>query len=508
MAKYTIGIEISDKNIKIIYGRKKYKNFDIDICKSINLKHGIVGNGKILNEKVLLGVISDVLKDNNIKGKNVVVNIQSTSVIIRNIILPKVKKYELDKLIEFQKQEYFPIDISEYKLDYSITNIIKQEKEEKYNIMLVAIPNTIINSYVKLFNNLDIIGTNFDISENSIARAFKKYIIDNENLNNETIVVVDIEHCITNIIIISENQILFNRTIPYGVEEFNNIIEDDKDDITLEINKLLDFYNSRFRDIKLMKLYIIGEGTYIKNIDKYMISIFNIDVVSNKELNSIIQYKYKKLLNYDDILCFIGLIGLVNKNENEKFNLLPEWHLEKLNIKKFKLSILWKIITIVSILFIFIIIPHIMILQKKKLISEIDSKISDVRYNESSEINKKLNQTQKQLDKQIDILNNIENDSIVGSNIFEIIMNTVPNNIYIDTIDINNITKQIIINGKADNSESYGILEYVANLGALNNIRNINFNFPYKNNLNDETDKMISYTIEFELSTENKTEME
>ena len=55
--------------------------------------------------------ITDALDSNNIKNDNVIFTTNSTSVINRTIIIPKVNEDEIESVIKYEVQQYLPINL-------------------------------------------------------------------------------------------------------------------------------------------------------------------------------------------------------------------------------------------------------------------------------------------------------------------------------------------------------------------------------------------------------------
>lgn len=481
MDKSLIGIEIGHKNIKIIYGIKRKKLFEINLYQVIPLEDKTIEDGNLLDSKILTEIISKFIRSNEIKTKNVVLNIQSTLIITRRVVIPKIKNDELEKLIAFQKQEYFPINISDYRIDYKI-NI---QNQDNYEIMLIAVPNSFINTYIDLFKSLNLNILNIDINSNSLVELFKSKEIRLKSKeirlkSKQVIAVVDIGYKTTDLTIIDGERILFSRIILYGITQLNNILN--------ELSKYLSFYYSKFKDILITKLYLIGGGSYSKDIDKDIKSVFNSEVVVGTDLDIITQ------LHNKDILYFINLIGLLNKNYKDKFNLLPDWYLDELKNKTFKKSVISKSVVAISLLAIFFTFTNIIIIQKEKFLTNINLKLNDDKFSEVNLINDKLVLTQNELDKQKNILYSIEKNSISTNNLLNTIIDCSPNKVYLNTISIDNDSKHIGLSGIADKNAFNQILEFSSNLDDIKLFENIDFNIPFK-----DKSEILSFTIEFDI---------
>lgn len=543
-----IGIEIGTKNIKIIYGYNFRRTFRVKMCAVIELPDGAISDGNIINGDMIIDKISKFLLENKIKSKKVMLNIQSTSIITREIVVPKVGKKELEGLIELQKQDHFPIDISDYQVNYKINRTIKdKEGKESYEIMLVAVSKPFADKYIQLFDAMKLDVTIMDITANSLAKFFKTESFYGKEEEKKSIAVIDIGDKTTNVIITAGGNILFSRAVLYGLSELNaildnefpdrnekdievfkkkytalyvgdNIREDDvygsnisntikpiiENNLISEINRFIGFYNSKFRKIPITQIYIVGGGAYIKNIDKYMKSVFKTEVILERDIGLITQDHRKAVLTDSNIFYFIGLIGLVNEHAKRTINLLPKWYNKVIEDKKNRHYIMLASAVAVVLIFLIGMVPDIWLAQKNELLASINTRIEDPKFNEVVVVRKEINDTQQQLDSQKNILNSIGNQSAIGSDLLQTILGALPSSIHIKTVTIDDATKHISIAGIVSAKDEFKVLEYTVNLQMIQGFKNVNFEVPFENKSEDSLNAQLTYTIDFDLATDGR----
>lgn len=540
-----IGIEIGTKNIKMLYGYNYRRTFRVKECAIVALPDGVISDGNIIKTDILIEKISDFISKNKIKTKKVMLNIQSTSIITRDIVTPKVAKKELDGLIELQKQEHFPIDISDYQVNYKINRVIKDDEgKENYEIMLVAVSKSFADKYIQLFDAMKLDIISMDITANSLARFFKAESFYGNEEEKKSIAVVDIGDKTTNVIITSGGNILFSRAILYGLSELNPILdnefpernekdieefkkkytalyigesirEDDlygsnisntikpiiENNLITEMNRFIGFYNSKFRKIPITELYIVGGGAYIKNIDVYMKSIFKIEVILEKEVGLISQQHNKRVLTDSNIFYFISLIGLVSNHSKRKINLLPKWYFKILEHKKNRDYIMLASVCAVLIIVLCGMVPDLWLAQKNKLLATVNERIGEPKFKEVVRVRSEISQSQQELTRQQNIINSIGNPSMIGSELLQTVVGAIPTDITIKTITIEEATKHISIAGVVEANDEFKVLEYVINLQRIQGFRNVEFEVPFEKKSEDKLNPELSYTIDFDLAS-------
>jgi Tfp pilus assembly PilM family ATPase len=96
------------------------------------------------------------MRESNVTIKSAVISIPSLSSLIFTISLPsKIVESQLAKIIPIEARKYIPVPISEVTLDWfiipkevdSFEDEEKEKKEDKIDILIIAIHNDILNKY-------------------------------------------------------------------------------------------------------------------------------------------------------------------------------------------------------------------------------------------------------------------------------------------------------------------------------------------------------------------------
>lgn len=183
MAKF-LSIEIDNCNIRIIEAVKKGETLSVCRCMSVDINYGIK-DGKINDMNKITDVINEELVKNNIKIKKAVFVINSSSIMIRTIKLPLLKKStEILSMIQIELQQMISADLSKYKIAYEISNITNENKVSYADYIVYCVPVILVNQYTELAERLKLKLIKIDILPRCINSMYKRNIKVNETTLN------------------------------------------------------------------------------------------------------------------------------------------------------------------------------------------------------------------------------------------------------------------------------------------------------------------------------------
>lgn len=250
--KEFVALDIGFCYIKVMVAGMKGSRIVIKKTLMIPTPENTIEDGKILAVETVAQSIKEQLSANKIKQKDTVITINGTSVISREVIMPKAKEKELKNIINMQAEQYFPVSLENYVVDFKVLEEVEMPDQKKqYKVLLVAIPSDMIDRYVDLVKACDLNPIRIDFYGNSIAKivnheiftlrrkpkkqAKKKANHQKNNLNSlatrlleketrqeeiekpiDTVAIIDMGGKTTTVSIISKGVLQFSRIILYG----------------------------------------------------------------------------------------------------------------------------------------------------------------------------------------------------------------------------------------------------------------------------------------------------
>lgn len=343
-----LSLEIGSKYTKIVLGSQSKKNVIVDKAITIPTPVGSYNDGNILNTTKFESEILQVLKEENIKCKNIIITTKSTSIITRDIDIPIAKKEDMDAIVKFQMERYLPINFENYIIQYNILEEFKEENIKQAKITVVMYPKIMAEGYFNLIKLLKCNAVALDISSNSINKLFIEEVkVNNEDYSLEdTVAVIDLGYDFINVDIISNGNVQFTRVINHAganidveVAKQLSISEEEAEKQKLEgcnlgvdflsdtkgsmvndiakaqvrnwiseIERLLDYYKSTEQGNKIDKMYIYGGSSNLKGIEVLMKDLLNLSVIKIQSLSNVNCSKIDKSVELSKYLNAIGAI--------------------------------------------------------------------------------------------------------------------------------------------------------------------------------------------------------
>jgi type IV pilus assembly protein PilM len=286
-----LSMDIGSFETKIVEGRYTKRGIVVYDYFTVPTPENSYMDGEILDRELIYYTLRQELKNRNIKTKNVYFTINSSSIITREIIIPKVDRKEIEGLLKFQIKEYIPTDSENYIVQFKIIDTIYEEDIEKLNILLIAIPKNIIEEHFQLIKDLDLHPKVLDYQPNSVAKIINYNFFINEiyPIENVTFAAIDLGYSSTKITIIKNDGIMVSRIVAMGTKDVkeNILVKQSIQKLNDKIDMVFRYYLSREIDNTIDMILLYGGGSAINGISSTFSDHFNIPSILIKSLNNI-----------------------------------------------------------------------------------------------------------------------------------------------------------------------------------------------------------------------------
>ncbi len=233
MSKKVLTIETGSWWTKVCLVEPTKKSPRVHDAFYIRTPEDAIEDGYIRDKESLALIIREELLKRQIKERTVTFSVNSSKVITREVVMPKVKDNQLDGIVKLQAQEHFPMDISSHTISYIKMDEFEDESGKMLKLLLVAVPDNLLSSYCAFAELAGFTIDTFDYAGNAAIQFLNTY-------SNEDKVIVQLCEQSTVISVISDGKLVFERVSPYG---FYNTLEVILDHPVFNVNDLSEAYN-------------------------------------------------------------------------------------------------------------------------------------------------------------------------------------------------------------------------------------------------------------------------
>lgn len=311
--KNIISFDIDEEFIHIVEGKYHKNTLTLNKMIDVPTPANSINDGNIINEEIIIDAIQDALEENKIKSKYASFTTNSTLLINREMIIPVVKEDEIETVINFEISQYLPINLQDYIIQTIILEEIEVNGVDKLKVNTTCYPKKIANSYYNIIKELNLKPYTLDIKPNSLKKLIRysqeinggEYNIENTN------VFVDIGPLTTDINIYKSVEMDFTRIVKFGYKHMEKYKDQNYgiDYLIEEIEKIFQFYKNKNRSNRVDKVYLLGRGSRLDGLDKYVFNKIDIDVECVDNIGYL-EYKNKSI-DDEEIYKYINAIGTI-----------------------------------------------------------------------------------------------------------------------------------------------------------------------------------------------------
>lgn len=215
MAKKMLIIEVDELLVKVcvadgtVEKRKPEKFFMFE------LPTGVIQDGIIVDSDTFSEMLQEKLDENGCKKiKDVLFTVISNRVATREVKLPYLSDSKIGDLVKNNAKEYFPLDLSKYKLKFRVMSRQKKGDDKHCTVLVIAMPITLVKSYenVVTAGKFKLLGV--DASSNSLVDGCVLLS------QSEVTVFVNVNCSGTYLSFMQGKDLLLHRVLSFGGDEF------------------------------------------------------------------------------------------------------------------------------------------------------------------------------------------------------------------------------------------------------------------------------------------------
>ena len=235
-----ISIDITDRQIKLVRGIHSGSKVRVQDADMRELTLGMVSNGYITDVPMVAAELNDIIKSKEIKEKDAIVSITSSSIVYKELLINKPKCLKYTVAIEAMIQAEMGVT-NEYNISYTIAGVVEdEEKNKKLKVIAAACPQRLVDGYVRLFSHIGLSLKAVNIANNSVTRL----IVNTPKMADRMpLLLIQVDRNFLNMNLYEDNQIVFSRYFNIDPMDYDNA----PDYVTRAV------YDNLFRMIQFIK---------------------------------------------------------------------------------------------------------------------------------------------------------------------------------------------------------------------------------------------------------------
>lgn len=206
-----VGIDISDDAISLIEYSRPIGERIITKYANVPLPSGIIDGGDIKDEKKLIAILGDTVKEHGIHYAKV--SIPEEKAYLFETEVPYGDFRMISQNIEFKLEENIPLSAADAVFAF---DILAGAQGKPWRASVSAVPRTYIEHMMELFRSSGITPVSFETTPRAIARIISAH----EDLD---LIVVHAMKRKTGIYIVSQHTVGFTSTISVGSDETDSV---------------------------------------------------------------------------------------------------------------------------------------------------------------------------------------------------------------------------------------------------------------------------------------------
>jgi type IV pilus assembly protein PilM len=300
--------EVSDTIWAIDLGNNSLKALRLSTARGVlevtgfdNSEHGKILTGSGIKpaerDELIAITLRQFLQRNDLSSGDIIISVPSQNSFARFVNLPPVEPKRIPEIVKFEAVQQIPFDINEVQWDWQMMTAMDSPEKK---VGLFAIKNETVNSVLEHFNR-----ENLQVSCVQMApMALYNYVLhDYADLlvsESQAIIVINIGAENTDLVVCTKS-VVWQRCILIGGNTFTKAIADafrlnfekaEKlkrtaavskyarqilqamkpvfTDLVSEVQRSLGFYNSTNANTKFVKVVVLGGGTKLRGLIKYL----------------------------------------------------------------------------------------------------------------------------------------------------------------------------------------------------------------------------------------------
>ncbi len=293
-----IGLDIGSAQIKLIQFKNKRGRICLHQYGIFPLPQGAVEGGRIADPLLLAVRLRQYLRRRGLHKNRVNLCIGGLSVVHRQVLLPAMTAREIPQAIRWEAEKHVMFPLDEAVVDYSCIGERVVDGKTVAEIVLVATPKKVVNSYIELVTRVGLYPEVIEIEPFALHRAIRRTAALTENSFHDNLLILDIGGESSNLLVLERGRYSFSRVLNIGVYHFlHRVVETAEvdlekarcivfgarpfemeavlevaDDLSRQIQRSLEYYALEMwhQEQEFERIIICGGGAFIPGLGAFL----------------------------------------------------------------------------------------------------------------------------------------------------------------------------------------------------------------------------------------------
>lgn len=244
---HLVGLDIGTSLIKVAEVKSSGKGLVLNKFGIAPIRPGLIEDGQIIEMNELAQAIKILLKNNNIKSKNVAISTGGSSVVVKTISMSSAaasSEHALLESIRFEAEQYIPYDIDDMNVDFQVIGD-NDGNADQMNVLLVAVKKDIVASYIDLTEQVGLNVQVIDVDSFAFQNIFEAA---SQGRSDGMTMLIDVGSHKTSLNIIKDNSSLMMRDSSSGIGQ---IWEEISSDVNCSIDDAIKIFSGSDKESML-----------------------------------------------------------------------------------------------------------------------------------------------------------------------------------------------------------------------------------------------------------------
>lgn len=216
-----VALDIGSTFIKLVQLKGSDKNYQLVKFGMTPLPPEVIVEGAVMDAGRVVESIKELLVQQKISTKHVVISVSGSSVIIKRVSVADMTDEELAESIKWEAEQYIPFSIDDVNVDFQ--KLGPGAAEGQADVLLVAVKKDKINDYINLVKEAGLEPVVMDVDAFALANMYEL----NYDVESGATALLNIGASVMNINILKDGVSIFTRDITVGGNRYTEALQRD-----------------------------------------------------------------------------------------------------------------------------------------------------------------------------------------------------------------------------------------------------------------------------------------